>query len=171
MASELIVYLCPLLNTLPQTGQCPLYPLNCRQPDQFQIIIDRKRISYLSPSFKSCARNSTTRSVSSVRSGGPTVCRLVTLSFFWRLRVIFGLLLLPNCLVGKFHYCPCPPTRELGSRVSGLVFVKLIEIMNQPKTDKNSSSRTKLYVNLSWLHEDGMVMNGMLLWKCIMHNS
>ena len=29
---------------------------------------------------------------------------------------------MPNCLAGLFHHCPCPPARDLGSRVSGLVF-------------------------------------------------
>ena len=44
-----------------------------------------------------------------------SVCRSVTLSFFWRLRAVWGLLLLPNRLVGQFHHCLCPPARDFGS--------------------------------------------------------
>ena len=45
------------------------------------------------------------------RSVGPSV----TLSFFRHLRVIWGLLLLPNRLGGQFPHCPCPPARDFGS--------------------------------------------------------
>ena len=31
------------------------------------------------------------------------------------------LLLLPNCLKSLFYHCPCPPARNFGSRVYGLV--------------------------------------------------
>ena len=60
------------------------------------------------------------------RSVGRSVCRSVgrsvTLCFFRRLRAIWGLLLLPNCLpIGQFHHCPCPPVCDFGSRVFGLV--------------------------------------------------
>ena len=53
----------------------------------------------------------------------PSVGRSVTLCFFRRLWAVFTLLLLPNCLVGLFHHCPCQPARDLGSRVYGLVFL------------------------------------------------
>ena len=46
-------------------------------------------------------------------SVGPAVGRIVNNSLlFWRLRAVFGLQLLPNCLAALFHYCPCPPARD-----------------------------------------------------------
>jgi len=45
---------------------------------------------------------------------------------------VLGLLLLPNCLVGLHHHCPCPPARDLGSRVSGLVFLTYSPPMIEP---------------------------------------
>ena len=59
----------------------------------------------------------------------PSVRRLVrqTLLFllFQRLWAVIALLHLPKCMASLFHHCPCPPTRDLGSRVSGLVFYSL----------------------------------------------
>ena len=53
----------------------------------------------------------------------PSVGRLVCDTLlFRRLQGVLGIQLLPNCLAGLFHHCPCPPARDLGSRVSGLVF-------------------------------------------------
>ena len=56
-------------------------------------------------------------------SVGRSVCRSVALSFFG----VFGCLLqycsCPNAWVSMFHHCPCPPARDFGSRVSGLVFI------------------------------------------------
>ena len=49
----------------------------------------------------------------------PSVCNTL---LFWRLLAVLGLLLLPYCLVGLFPQCPCPPARDYGCRVSGLVF-------------------------------------------------
>ena len=56
------------------------------------------------------------------RSIGPSI----RVSFFRRLRAVFALLLLPNCLNSLFYHCPCPPARDFGSRVYGLVVVILI---------------------------------------------
>jgi len=54
-------------------------------------------------------------------SVGPSVRpSVVNTLLFWRLRAVLRLQLQPNCLAGLFHHCPCPPTRDLGSRVSGL---------------------------------------------------
>ena len=50
---------------------------------------------------------------------GPSVHRSVTLYFFWFLRSLASLLL-PKWSSG-LKYSPCPPARDWGSRVSGLV--------------------------------------------------
>ena len=52
----------------------------------------------------------------------PAVCPTVgdTLLFLC-LRAVLGLQLLPHCLAGLFHHCPCPPAHDLASCVSGLV--------------------------------------------------
>ena len=42
-------------------------------------------------------------------------------SLFRRLRASFALPLLPKCWYNLVYHCPYPPTRGLGSRVSGLV--------------------------------------------------
>ena len=52
-------------------------------------------------------------------SVSPSVCNTL---LFWRSRAVWGLLLLSNSLVGLFHHCSCPSARDLGSRVSGLVY-------------------------------------------------
>ena len=61
-------------------------------------------------------RNSTPRFV------GPLVGRLVGLSpfYFFYVFAVFGLTALAQMLQ-KLKYCPCPPTRDWGSCVSGLV--------------------------------------------------
>ena len=41
---------------------------------------------------------------------GPLV---VNILLFRRLWAVLGLKLLPNCLAGLFHHCPCPPARDL----------------------------------------------------------
>ena len=70
--------------------------------------------------FQSLARDSTTRSVHLLvsQSISRSVCHTL---IFWRFLAVLSLLLRPNCLVGLFHHCPCPPARDLASRVSGLV--------------------------------------------------
>ena len=55
----------------------------------------------------------------------------VTPTFFWHLQVVWGLLLLPNHLIVKFHHSPCPPARDQGSWVSGLVISVSIALKSQ----------------------------------------
>ena len=55
---------------------------------------------------------------------GQLVGRLVSVKFFRRLQAVFALLLLPNCLNNLFYHCPCPPARDFGSRVYGLVRIQ-----------------------------------------------
>ena len=62
------------------------------------------------------------------QSIGPLVRRSVRVSFFRRLRAFFALLLLPNCSNSLFYHCPCPPARDFGSRVYGLVTSKTCKI-------------------------------------------
>ena len=54
-----------------------------------------------------------------------SVGQSATLSFFWCLRSVLGLLLLPNCLVVQIHHCPCSPACDWGSRVYGLVHLEM----------------------------------------------
>ena len=53
-------------------------------------------------------------------SVGPSVGPSITLYFFG-VNGVFALLLLPKCST-DLKYGPCPPARDWGSRVSGLVF-------------------------------------------------
>ena len=66
-------------------------------------------------------------------------------SVYRRLRTVLGCLLLPNCLAGFFYHYPCPPARDLGSRVS--IFENL-----SPTTIKKGSpwflNRSKQRLNL-----------------------
>ena len=66
---------------------------------------------------------------------------------FWCVQAVFALLLLPNWLVNFFHYCPCPPARSLGSRVSGLVLNPCqLPLLNQQ------------YVTLEWFQHPQLVL-------------
>ena len=69
----------------------------------------------------------------------------VTLGFFQRLWAVLRLLLLPNCLVGKFHHCPYPPACNLGSRVSGLVFFVFTPFLPNVLTIKKHARRLYLF--------------------------
>ena len=52
----------------------------------------------------------------------PLVCPSIKVVIFLCSWAVFAILLLPKCMVNLFYHCPCPPARDLGSRVSGLVF-------------------------------------------------
>ena len=64
-------------------------------------------------------------------SVGPSVRRSVALSYFTFLRFLpsLGSLSLPKWL-NDLKYGPCPPARDLGSHVSGLVFFNLMPFLN-----------------------------------------
>ena len=46
---------------------------------------------------------------------------LILIQFFRYLQAVFALLLLSKSIRTLVHHCSCPPARNLGSRVSGLV--------------------------------------------------
>ena len=78
--------------------------------------------------FSRVLRDSMTRYVGRLvcLSVGRFVGRSVPVSFFQHLWAVFALLLLPNHLNNLFYNCPCPPARDFGSRVYGLVLSSMI---------------------------------------------
>ena len=89
--------------------------------------------------FSRVLRNSTPRFVG--LSVGPSVCPFVHLSVrrsvgpshftFLALMGFLALLLLPKCST-DLNYGPCPPARDWGSRVSGLVQLLLVLVLLFP---------------------------------------
>ena len=55
-------------------------------------------------------------------------CSVHNAQLSWHLWAVFALLLLPKYLVSLIHHCPCQLARDLGSRLSGLVFKQLLLI-------------------------------------------
>ena len=41
----------------------------------------------------------------------------------------------PAQMLSLFHHYPCPPARDFGSRVSGLVFLVVLLLLNRPRLD------------------------------------
>ena len=52
----------------------------------------------------------------------------------WHFWVVFGSMLLPNCIVSIPYPCPCPSARDLGSHLSNLVSLH-IQKCNQSRND------------------------------------
>ena len=101
-------------------SNCPSMYLICQAPKSIHTVTEPRsgRIVAWTGFLVACTRlyNPLCPSV------GPSVCPSVgNTLLFWCLRAFFILLLLPKCLVSLFYHCPCPPARNFGSRVSGLV--------------------------------------------------
>ena len=92
------------------------------------------------------------------RSVGPSVCqsvspllnRSVTL-LFRRLNAFIATLPFPKCLVGQFHHCSCPLTRDLVIHVSGRVSLSMSLLVTMSCVDymeSRCSPYLSIFVNI-----------------------